>query len=149
MTLRLSNKPSQSILWPSNHGRLILFLESVDEVLHRVVMARGIPTNVGIANSGKQCIVILGHKEVQNHQIYLLPADVIFSSVADSKGRLSSIGLDNLGKDVTVILRLSKQEEADKGIEKENQLKKLKDEIAKKQEQINRLAERINELEKE
>ena len=66
MTSRSPNKPSQSILWPSNHGRLILILESVDEVLYRVVMARGIPTNVGIANSGKQCIVILGHKEVQN-----------------------------------------------------------------------------------
>ena len=74
---------------------------------------------------------------------------MIFTSVADSKGRLSSIGLDNIGKDITVILRLSEQEEADKGIEKENQLKKLKDEMAKKQEQINRLAERINELEKE
>ena len=74
---------------------------------------------------------------------------MIFTSVAASKGRLSSIGLDNIGKDITVILRLSEQEEADKGIEKENKLKKLKDEIAKKQEQINRLAERINELEKE
>jgi hypothetical protein len=96
---RLSSKLSQSIVWPSNHGRLILILESVDEVLHRVVMARGIPTNVGIANSGKQCIVILGHKEVQNHQIYLLASDVIFTTDADSKGRLSSIGLDNIGKD--------------------------------------------------
>lgn len=101
MTSRPSNKPLQSMLWPSNRGRLILILESFDEVLHRVVMARGIPTNVGIANAGKQCIVILGQKEVQDRQIYLLADDVIYTSVADSKGRLSSIGLENIGKDIT------------------------------------------------
>jgi hypothetical protein len=64
-------------------------------------------------------------------------------------GRLSSIGLENIGKDVTVILKLSEQEEAEKGNEKENKLKKLKDEMAKKQEQLYSLAERINELEKD
>jgi hypothetical protein len=60
-------------------------------------MARGIPTNVSIANAGKQCIVILGYKEEHDHQIYLLAEDVIFTCVADSKGRLSSIGLENIG----------------------------------------------------
>ena len=76
--------------------------ESVKEVLHRTVMSRRIPTNVGIANAGKKCIVILGHKEVQDHKIELLAEDTVYTCVADSKGRLSSIGPKNVGKDVTV-----------------------------------------------
>ncbi|MDD3248526.1 MAG: hypothetical protein PHF18_16985 [Methanosarcina sp.] len=142
-----SNKPSQSILWPVNHWRMIIILESVNEVLHRTVMARGIPTNVGIANAGKKCIVILGHKKIQDHKIELLADDTVYTCVADSKGRLSSIGPKNVGKDITVLLRLEVHEEDKKGTEQEEKLRKLKEELAEKQEQLNRLAKQIKELE--
>jgi hypothetical protein len=148
MSEKPSNKPSQSILWPINYWRVIIILESVNEVLHRIVMARGIPTNVGITNAGKKCIVIVGHKEVQDHKIELLAGDTVYTCVADSKGRLSSIGLQNVGKDVTVLLHLKLHEEDKKGTEQEEMLKKLKDDLAEKQEQINQLAKQIKELEK-
>lgn len=147
MSKKPSNKPSRSILWPVNRWRIIIILESVSEVLHRTVMSRGIPTNVGIANAGKKCIVIVGHKKVQDHKIELLADDTIYTCVADSKGRLSSIGLNNMGKDVTVLLRLESHEEDKKGTEKEEKLKKLKADMAEKQEQLNHLVEQIKELE--
>ena len=128
---------------------MIIMFESVKEVLHRTVMARRIPTNVGIANAGKKCIVILGHKEVQDHKIELLAEDTVYTCVADSKGRLSSIGPKNVGKDVTVLLRLEFHEEDKKVTEQEEILKKLKDDLAEKQEQLNRLAKKIKELEDE
>ena len=142
MSEKPSNKPSQSILWPVNHWRIIIILESVNEVLYRTVMARGIPTNIGIANAGKKCIVIVGHKEIQDHKIELLAEDTVYTCVADSKGRLSSIGLTNVGKDVTVLLHLELHEEDKKGTEQEERLKKLKDDLAEKQEQLNRLAKK-------
>ena len=147
MSEKPSNKPSQSILWPVNHWRIIFILESVNEVLHRTVTARGIPTNVGITNAGKKCIVIVGYKEVQDHKIELLADDPVYTCVADSKGRLSSIGLQNVGKDVTVLLHLELHEENKKGTEQEENLKRLKDDLAEKQEQLNRLANQIKELE--
>lgn len=149
MSEKPSNKPSKSVLWPINHWRITIILESVNEVLHRTVMARGIPTNVGIANAGKHCIVILGHKEIQDHKIELLADDTVYTCVADSKGRLSSIGPKNVGKDVTVLLRLELHKEDKKGTEQEEKLKKLKDDLAEKQEQLNWLATQTEELEKE
>lgn len=128
---------------------MIIIIESVNEVLHRTVMARGIPTNVGIANAGKKCIVILGNKETQDHKIELLADDTVDTCVADSKGRLSSIGPKNVGKDVTVLLRLELHDEDKKSAEQEEKLKQLKEDLAEKQEQLNRLAKQIKELERE
>jgi len=99
-------------------------------------MARGIPTNVGVANAGKHCIVILGNKEIQDHKIKLLADDTVYTCVADSKGRLSSIGPKNMGKDVTVLLRLELHEEDKKSTEQEEELKKLKEDRTEKQEQL-------------
>ncbi|MHC1755788.1 MAG: hypothetical protein AB9861_10250 [Methanosarcina sp.] len=86
MSEKPSKKPSRSILWPVNHWRIIIVLESVNKLLHRTVMTRGIPTNVGIANAGKKCIVILGHKEYRITKIELLADDTVYTCVADSKG---------------------------------------------------------------
>ena len=63
------------------------------------------------------------------------------------EGEISSIGLKNVGKDVTVLLHLELHEEDKKGTEKEENLKKLKDDLAEKQEQLNRLVKQIKELE--
>jgi uncharacterized protein YoxC len=52
-----------------------------------------------------------------------------------------------VGKDVTVLLCLELPEEDKKGTEQEEKLKKLKEDLAGKQEQLNRLAKQIKELE--
>lgn len=78
----------------------------------------------------------------------MLADDTVYTCVADSKGRLSSIGLKNVGKDVTVLLNLELHEEDKKGTEQEEKLKKLKDDLAEKQEQLNRLVKQIKKLEK-
>ncbi len=40
--------------------------------------------------------MILKHKEVQDNKIELLADDTIYIWVADSKGRSSSVGLENV-----------------------------------------------------
>ena len=62
---------------------------------------------------------------------------------------MSSVGLPMAGMDVTIILHLQEQEGVEKSTEKEEILKKLKGDLAKKQEQLNRLTERVRRLENE
>jgi hypothetical protein len=50
-------------------------------------------------------------------------------------------------KDVTILLNLELHEEDKKGTEQEEKLKKLKDNLAEKQEQLNRLVKQIKESE--
>lgn len=164
MSSRAPNKPSKTESWPSNHGRLTLHLKSSDRILFRKVTDRGLPESVGSANVGKKCTVITGHKEVEGLQeseeagkvemftgesLEISEGDHIFTCIADSRGLLSSVGLPMAGMDVTIILHLQEQEGVEKSTEKEEILKKLKGDLAKKQEQLNRLTERVRRLENE
>ncbi len=164
MGSRAPNKPSKTELWPSNHGRLTLHLKYSDRILFRKVTDRGLPESVGSANVGKKCTVVTGHKEVEGLQdsneagkvemftgesIEVSEGDQIFTCIADSRGLLSSVGLPLAGMDVTIILHLQEQEVVEKSTEQEEILKKLKGDLAKKQEQLNRLTERVRKLEKE
>jgi hypothetical protein len=51
--------------------------------------------------------------------------------------------------DVTIIVHSEPQEGVEIGTDKVKKIKKLTDEFVKKREELNRLAEQINELEKE
>ncbi len=45
--------------------------------------------------------------------------DKVFSCIADSMGRLSSVGLPLAGKDVTIVLHLQEPEEDKKSLDQE------------------------------
>jgi hypothetical protein len=163
MTERPSNRPGKSEPWPTMHRKLTMQLEPSDRIFFRSVNARGIPAGVGAGNAGKACTVIIGHNEIEDLEkvrtfrdleefrgssVVLDPEDIVFSSQIDRAGAPFSVGASNKGKDVTIILYSEPQEEAEKSTGNEDKLPKLKAEFMKTHEQLNRLAEQINALEK-
>jgi hypothetical protein len=162
MTERPSNRPGKAEPWPKQYRKITMYLKPSDRIFFRSTNARGIPAGVGAGNAGKACIVIIGHKEIEDVEkvrtfrdleelrgssVVLDPEDIVFSSQIDRAGAPFSMGASNKGKDVTIILYSEPQEEAEKGTGNEDKLKKLQAEFFKTHEQLNRLAEQINELE--
>lgn len=163
MSLRPSTRPSKTKEWPAEHGRLTLHLKPSDRVLFRKVTDRGLPESVGSAHRGKKCTVITGHKDVEDLQeaeksgpiemftgqsLEVSDEDQVFSCVADSRGLLSSVGLPQAGKDVTIILHLQEPEESQKGLGQEEKIKKLRTKISKVQAELDRLTEELKVLAK-
>jgi hypothetical protein len=62
------------------------------------------PGYVGISNAGEACTMILGHKKAQDNKIDLLAEGAIYTCIVDSKDRLSSVGLQNIEQNCTIIL---------------------------------------------
>jgi predicted acetyltransferase len=104
---------------------------------------------------------ITGHKDVESLQeaersgliemftgqsLEVSDQDQVFSCVADSRGLLSSVGLPQAGKDVTIILHLQEPAEAKKGLGKEEKRKKLKAKINKAQAELDRLTGELKSL---
>jgi hypothetical protein len=163
MSERPSNRPGKAEQWPKQYRKLTMQLEPSDQIYFRSVNARGIPAGVGAGNAGKPCTVIIGHKEIEGLQkvrsfrdleefsgssVEILPDDLVYSCVIDSIGAPYSVGAPNKGKDVTVIVH-GEEEEDENVIDKAEKIKKLTAEFVKKHEELNILAEQINELEKE
>lgn len=163
MSPRHPIRPSKTQQWPAEHGKIMIYLKPSDRVLFRKVTDRGFPESLGRANVGKKCTVIFGHKEVEGLQespesgpiemftgqrINVQEEDRILTCVVDPKDLLSSVGFANAGK-ITIILHLQEPHEIHKCTEMEDKLKKLKDDHAEKHEQLSRMVELINELEKE
>jgi len=163
MSSRPSTRPSKTQEWPEEHGRLTFHLKPSDIILFRKVNPQGLPESVGSAHQGKKCTVILGHKDVEGLQeadgsrsiemftgqsLEVSDKDQVFSCVADSRGLLSSVGLPQAGKDVTIILHLQEAEEAQKGLEQEEKIKKLRTKINKVQAELDRLTEELKTLAK-
>jgi hypothetical protein len=163
MTERTANRPGKSEPWPKQYRKITMQLEPSDRIFFRSVNARGYPAGVGAENAGKACTVIIGQKEIEDLEkvrtfkdieefsgssMEILPEDLVFSSYVDSVGAPYSVGLSNKGKDVTIILYSEPQEEVEKSTGNKDKLKKLTAEFMKTHEQLNRLAEQINALEK-
>jgi hypothetical protein len=111
---------SKSIQWAANHGRLKMYLEPSDRVYYRKINYNGNPESLGTGNEGKTCIAIIGIKEIEGEQkicefrgreefaglsVEISVDDSLFSCEIDSRGYPASIGLSNVGKNVTVIVR--------------------------------------------
>ena len=105
--------------WPANHGRLKKYMDPADKIYFRKVTDNGIPESVGGGNMGKSCIAILGIKEIEGLQkvgefrgreeyqglsVEIFQDDIVFSCVVDARGYPASMGLPNMGKDVTIIV---------------------------------------------
>lgn len=164
MSGRPSNRPSKTQEWPLNHGEITIHLTPSDRVIFGKVLSDGRIGYVSKSNVGQLCIAIIGHQEIEGLQesgepgkvemftgesIKVSKDDEIFTCLVDIRGLLSSVGIGNAGKDVTIILHLEPQEGQEKDVEKGEKIKKLTAEFVKKHEQLNKLAEQINELEKD
>jgi len=117
---RPTAKPTKTERWPVNHGRITLNLNYSDRIILRTVTDKVFPGSVEISNAGEVCTVILGHKKAQDNKIDLLAEDTIYTCIADSKGRLSSVGLQNVEQNCTIILHFKHNVEAYKIIEKKD-----------------------------
>lgn len=119
MTERPSNRPGKAEPWPKQHRKLTMQLSPSDRIFFRSVNARGYPAGVGAGNVGKACMVITGHKEIEDLEkvqtfrdieefkgssVVLGPEDLVFSCMIDSAGAPYSVGIPNKGKDVTIIV---------------------------------------------
>ena len=119
MTERPSNRPGKAEPWPTMHRKLTLQLQPSDRIFFRSVNARGIPAGVGAGNAGKACTVIVGHKEIDDLEkvrsfrdleefkgssVVLDPEGMVFSCQVDNIGAPYSVGKENAGKDVTIIV---------------------------------------------
>jgi len=113
------NRPGKAEPWPKQYRKLTMHLQPSDRIFFRSVNARGIPAGVGAGNAGKVCTVIIGHKEISDIEkvrifrdleefagssMVLDPEDIVFSSVVDAAGAPYSVGKENKGKDVTIIV---------------------------------------------
>ena len=127
MTERPSSRPGKSEPWPTQHRNLTMQLKPSDKIFFRSTNARGIPAGVGAVNAGKDCIIIMGHKEIEDMEkvrsfrdleefsgssVDIIPGDIVLSSVIDAAGSPYSVGTPNKRKDVTIILYSEQQEEA-------------------------------------
>ena len=119
MTERPSNRPGKAEPWPQIHRKITVQLQPSDRIFFRSVNARGIPAGVGAGNAGKACTVIIGHKEISDIEkvrsfrdleefagssVVLDPEDVVFSCNVDNIGAPYSVGKENKGNDVTIIV---------------------------------------------
>jgi hypothetical protein len=83
---------------------MVLIPNVKDEVEYFKVDNRGypIPTKIGYAH--KEVTIILGHKERNN--ILLTPEDKVFTGVFGNNGRLSSVGKELEGQELTVLIHI-------------------------------------------
>ncbi len=121
MTDRAPNRPCKVEPWPKQYRKLTMQLDPSDRIFFRSVNARGIPAGVGAGNAGRACTVIIGHKQIEGLEkvrsfrdleefsgssVEILPEDLVFSSGVDNIGAPFSVGKENKGKDVTIIVHV-------------------------------------------
>ena len=130
MSERPSNRPGKAEPWPKQYRKLTMQLEKSDQIFFRSVNARGIPAGVGDVNAGQACTVIIGHKEIEGLEkvrsfrdleeftgssVEIFPDDLVFSCLVDSVGAPYSVGKENKGKDVTIIVHVEESDEENPG----------------------------------
>jgi hypothetical protein len=135
MTERPSNRPGKAEPWPKQYRKLTMQLTPLDEIFFRSVNARGIPAGVGAVNAGQACTVIIGHKEIEGLEkvrtfrdleeftgssVEICPDDLVFSCLVDSVGAPYSVGKENKGKDVTIIVHVEESDEENPECEKQS-----------------------------
>lgn len=161
MVSKNTTRPSKTEPWPADHGEITLNLKPADRVLFRKVNPQGLPESVGSANVGKRCIVIIGHKEVEDLKesldsgsiemftgkcVLIGEDDSIFTCTADTRGLLSSLGPYRAGKDITIILHLTPEEMTEKRAEELKELTKIKEEMDEYRAKIKQCEEELKWL---
>jgi hypothetical protein len=87
---------------------MVLIPDRKDEVEYFTVDSRGYPTPTKTVYAKKEATIIVGHKE--RNSLIVTPQDRVFTGVFGSNGRLSSVGKDLEGQELTVIVHIPEEE---------------------------------------
>ena len=81
---------------------MVLIPNRNDEIEYFKVDSKGYPTPKKTVYAKKEVTIIVGHRELNN--LLVTTEDHIFTGDFGSKGRLSSVGKDFEGQELTVII---------------------------------------------
>jgi len=84
---------------------MVLIPSRNDEVEYFTVDSRGYPIPAKTGYSMKEATIIVGHRERNN--IMVTPEDRVFTGIFGKNGRLSSVGKEFEGKELTVIIHVN------------------------------------------
>lgn len=86
---------------------MVLIPDRKDEVEYFTVDSRGYPTPTKTVYAKKEATIIVGHRERNN--LIVTPQDRVFTGVFGNNGRLSSVGKDLEGKELTVVVHIPEE----------------------------------------
>ncbi|WP_292387627.1 hypothetical protein [Methanosarcina sp. UBA5] len=81
---------------------MVLIPNLNDEVEYFTVDPKGYPVPKKIGYANREATIIVGHKE--RNYLVVTPEDRVFTGVFGGNGRLSSVGKELEGKELTVII---------------------------------------------
>jgi hypothetical protein len=103
---REPNRPSNTI--PMKILCNLVFIPNRnDEIEYFTIDNRGYPMPTKIAYAKREVTIIVGHRERNN--LIITPCDNVFTSVFGSNGRLSSVGKEFEGQELTVIVHIPEE----------------------------------------
>lgn len=86
---------------------MVLIPNRHDEVEYFKVDSKGYPMPKKTAYANKEVTIIVGHKERNN--LMVMPGDRVFTGVFGNNGRLSSVGKELEGQELTVIVHIPEE----------------------------------------
>lgn len=86
---------------------MVLIPNRNDDVEYFIVDKRGYPTPTKVAYAKREVTIIVGHKERNN--LLITPKDHVYTSVFGNNGRLSSVGKELEGQELTVIVHIPEE----------------------------------------
>lgn len=84
---------------------MVLIPNRNDEVEYFTVDPRGYPVPKKTGYATREATIILGHRERNN--LMVTPEDRVFTGVFGNNGRLSSVGKEFEGEELTVIVHMN------------------------------------------
>ena len=101
-----SNRPSNTVPMKIMCS-MVLIPNRHDEVEYFKVDSKGYPMPKKTAYANKEVTIIVGHKERNN--LMVTPDDRVFTGVFGNNGRLSSVGKELEGQELTVIVHIPEE----------------------------------------
>lgn len=98
-----SNRPSNTVPMKIMCS-MVLIPNRHDEVEYFKVDSKGYPVPKKTVYANKEVTIIVGHKERNN--LMVTPDDLVFTGVFGDNGRLSSVGKELEGQELTVIVHI-------------------------------------------
>ena len=86
---------------------MVLIPDRRDEVEYFTVDSRGYPTPTKTVYAKKEATIIVGHRE--RNSLIVTPHDRVFNGVFGNNGRLSSVGKDLEGQELTVVVHIPEE----------------------------------------
>ena len=87
---------------------LLLLPAKTDVIEYYTVGSKGYPVPAKTAYAKKEATIIVGHRE--EHNMIVTPEDKVYTALFASNGRLSSVGKELEGQELTVIIHVNNNE---------------------------------------